>query len=63
MGGINCIKLLSANKGLLKKAEHNLTIYSGHQELTEKTKFLKCTFLLDTMYFVFIRNSFRNILK
>ena len=44
MGGINCIKLLSANKGLLKKAEHNLTTYSGHQELTQKNKISKVHF-------------------
>ena len=46
MGGINCIKLLSANKGLLKKAEHNLTSYSGHQELTQKSKMSKVHFFV-----------------
>ena len=46
MGGINCIKLLSANKGLLKKAEHNLTTYSGHQELTQKNKISKVHFFV-----------------
>ena len=38
-GGIDCIKLLSANKGRLKKAEHNLTTYSGYQELTKKKQY------------------------
>ena len=46
MGGINCIKLLSANKGLLKKAAHNITTYSGHQELTQKNKISKVHFFV-----------------
>ena len=47
MGGINCIKLLSANKGLLKKAEHNLTTYSGHRELTPQNKISKGPFFVN----------------
>ena len=46
MGGINCIKLLSANKGLLRKAAHNITTYSGHQELTQKNKISKVHFFV-----------------
>ena len=43
MGGINHIKLLSANKGLLKKAEHNLTTYS---ELTPQKNISKVHFFV-----------------
>ena len=46
MGGINRIKLLSANTGLLKKAEHNLTTYSGQQELTQKNNISKVHFFV-----------------
>ena len=46
MGGVNCIKLLSANKGLLKKTEHNLTTYLGHQELAQKSKMSKVHFFV-----------------
>ena len=46
MGGINRIKLLSANKGLLKKAEHNLTTYSGQQEVTQKNNISKVHFFV-----------------
>ena len=54
MGGINCIKLLSANKGLLKKAEHNLTTYSGHQELTQKNKISKVHFFVRHPVYIYI---------
>ena len=46
MGGINRIKLLSANKGPLKKTEHNLTTYSGNQELTQKNNISKVHFFV-----------------
>ena len=54
MGGINHIKLLSANTGLLKKAEHNLTTYSGQQEVTQKNNISKVHFFV--RHPVFLKN-------
>ena len=38
--------MLSANKGRLKKAEHNLTTYSGHHELAQKNNISKVHFFV-----------------
>ena len=59
MGGISRIKLLSANKGLLKKAEHNPTTYSSHQELTQKNIISKVHFFV--RHPVYVHSKVRSI--